>query len=208
MTRNSSHLHRQVLRGLVILAAGLTLSGTPAAQTPAPSWPIAEAPGELRAVVPRAAADRRLDARCSAARVDRCADARRSRLGDCLLSSRRNVREPADRQGSGHCRRANERSPAQPDQRSAPVGSSSCQGQRRASGEERRRLRSKRYRRSRRGAPSDCRAADVRGVPRPGGQIEPRCARRPHGSLSPRSAVGFRDGEIRGWFWVEMPKHR
>jgi hypothetical protein len=21
-------------------------------------------------------------------------------------------------------------------------------------------------------------------------------------------AVGFRDGEIRGWFWVEMPKHR
>ena len=54
MTRNTSHLHRQVLRGLVILAAGLTLSGTPAAQTPAPSWPIAEAPGELRAVVSRA----------------------------------------------------------------------------------------------------------------------------------------------------------
>ena len=54
MTRNIPHLHRQVLRGLVILAAGLTLSGTPAAQATAPSWPIAEAPGELRAVVPRA----------------------------------------------------------------------------------------------------------------------------------------------------------
>ena len=54
MTRNISHLHRQILRGFVILAAGLTLSGTPAAQTPAPSWPIAAAPGELRAVVSRA----------------------------------------------------------------------------------------------------------------------------------------------------------
>jgi hypothetical protein len=54
MTRNIPHFHRQVFRGLVIVAAGLTLSGTPAAQTTPPSWPIAEAPGELRAVVSRA----------------------------------------------------------------------------------------------------------------------------------------------------------
>ena len=54
MTRKNPHHYRRILQGLVVLAAGLALSGRPAAQTTARSWPIAEAPAELRAVVPRA----------------------------------------------------------------------------------------------------------------------------------------------------------
>ena len=167
MTRNIPHLHRQVLRGLVILAAGLTLSGTPAAQTSAPSWPIAEAPGELRAVVPRAdlivvsmhdAVLRELTDALSRGGPG-------SAIGFCHLDatfvSQRIGKE------ARHCRRADERSAAQPNQCPSSVGGASRQGQRRAAGEERRRLR-RRSRRSRRRAPADCRAADVRGVPRAG----------------------------------------
>ena len=54
MTRKIPHRHGRLIQGLVMLAAGFASSGSPAAQTAAPSWPIAEAPAELRAVVPRA----------------------------------------------------------------------------------------------------------------------------------------------------------
>jgi len=54
MTGEIPHRHGRVLLGLVLLLAGVLLSGTPVGQTLPPSWPIAQAPDELRAVVPRA----------------------------------------------------------------------------------------------------------------------------------------------------------
>ena len=40
----------------------------------------------------------------------------------------------------------------------------------------------------------------------PAGEGRPGCAEDDSGALPADRATGFADGEIRGWFWVEMPK--
>ena len=207
MTRISPHLHRQALRGLVILAAGLTLSGTPAAQVTAPSWPIAEAPGELRAVVPRAdlivvsmhdAVLRELtDA------LSRGGPA--SAIGFCHLDatflSQRIGKEEGIAVGRTSDRLRNPTNAPRP--WAAPLVTGNAGRQAKAVD----------------GFVVDL--GDRVGVLRPIAE-RPMCAgcHGPTDKLSPGvlrvladrypldRAVGFRDGEIRGWFWVELPKHR
>jgi hypothetical protein len=207
MTRNIPHLHRQVFRGLVILAAGLTLSGTPAAQTPPPSWPIGEAPGELRAVVPRADL---IVVSMQDAVLRELTDALSrggpaSAIGFCHLDatflSQRIGKEEGIAVGRTSDRLRNPTNAPRP--WAAPLVTGNAGRQAKAVD----------------GFVVDL--GDRVGVLRPIAE-RPMCAgcHGPADKLSPGvlrvladrypldRAVGFRDGEIRGWFWVEMPKHR
>ncbi len=207
MTRNIPHLHRQVFRGLVILAAGLTLSGIPAAQTTPPSWPIADAPGELRAVVPRADL---IVVSMQDAVLRELTDALSrggpaSAIGFCHLDatflSQRIGKEEGIAAGRTSDRLRNPTNAPRP--WAAPLVTANAGRQ--AKGVD--------------GFVVDL--GDRVGVLRPIAE-RPMCAGC-HGPADKLSAgvlpvladrypldraVGFRDGEIRGWFWVEMPKHR
>jgi hypothetical protein len=176
MTRNTSHLYRQILRGFFTLATGLTLSGTPAAQAPPPSWPIAEAPGELRAVVSRA-------------------DLIVVSMHDAVL---RELTDALTRGGPGSAIAFCHLDATFVSQR---IGKE--QGI--AAGRTSDRLRNPTN------APRPWAAPLVKanaGRHGPADKLSPAVL----GALTDRypldRAVGFRDGEIRGWFWVEMPKPR
>ena len=207
MTRNNPHLHRQVFRALLILAAGLTLSGTPAAQTTAPSWPIAEAPAELRAVVSRADL---IVVSMHDAVLRELTDAL-SRGGpgsaiafchlDATFVSQRIGKEQGIAAGRTSDRLRNPTNAPRP--WAAPLVKANAGRQAKSVD----------------GFVVDL--GDRVGVLRPIAE-RPMCAGC-HGAadqLSPAvmsaltdrypldRAVGFRDGEIRGWFWVEMPKPR
>ena len=204
MTRNL-HRRRRLLPALVMLAAGLALSGRPAAQTSAPSWPIGEAPAELRAVVPRAD----LIVVSMQDSVLRELTGALSRGGpgsavsfchlDATYLSQRIGKESGIAAGRTSDRLRNPTNAPRP--WAAPLVKANAGRQ--ANGVD--------------GFVVDL--GNRVGVLRPIAQ-RPVCAacHGPVDKLNPQvlrvladrypadRAVGFREGEIRGWFWVEMPK--
>jgi hypothetical protein len=205
MTRNSPHHYRRVLQGLVMLAAALALPGRPAAQTSAPSWPIAEAPPELRAVVPRADL---IVVSMQDAVLRELTDALSrggpgSAIGFCHLDatyvSQRIGKDTGIAAGRTSDRLRNPTNAPRP--WAAPLVKANAGRQ--AKNVE--------------GFVVDL--GNRVGVLRPIAE-RPVCAacHGPVDRVSPQvlrvladrypadRAVGFREGEIRGWFWVEMPK--
>jgi len=207
MTRNSPHHYRRVLQGLVMLAAALALPRSSAAQTSAPSWPIAEAPPELRAVVPRAdlivvsmqdAVLRELTDALSRGGPS-------SAIGFCHLDatyvSQRIGKDTGIAAGRTSDRLRNPTNAPRP--WAAPLVKANAGRQ--AKNVE--------------GFVVDL--GNRVGVLRPIAE-RPVCAacHGPVDKFSPQVlgvladrypadlAVGFREGEIRGWFWVEMPKRQ
>jgi Protein of unknown function (DUF3365) len=205
---------RQILRGLVVVAAGLAASGTLAAQSASqaaqsahPSWPIAGAPAELRPVVARAdliiismhdSVVRELTDAFSRGGPD-------SAMASCHLDatflSQRIGREEGIAAGRTSDRLRNPTNAPRP--WAAPLV----------------RANAGRQAKSVDGFVVDL--GDRVGVLRPIAE-RPMCAgcHGPADKLSPAvrraladrypvdRAVGFADGEIRGWTWVEMPKYR
>jgi hypothetical protein len=207
MTRNIPHRHRRVLQGFVMLAAALALSGSPAAQISAPSWPIAEAPAELRAVVPRADL---IVVSMQDAVLRELTDALSrggpgSAIGFCHLDatyvSQRIGKDAGIAAGRTSDRLRNPTNAPRP--WAAPLVKANAG----------------RQAKSVEGFVVDL--GNRVGVLRPIAE-RPVCAscHGPVEKVSPQvlrvladrypadRAVGFRDGEIRGWFWVEMPKPR
>ena len=207
MTRNIPHRRRRVLQGLVMLAAGLAVSGSPAAQMSAPSWPIAEAPAELRAVVPRADL---IVVSMQDAVLRELTDALSrggpgSAIGFCHLDatyvSQRIGKDAGIAAGRTSDRLRNPTNAPRPWAAALVKANAGRQAK------------------SVEGFVVDL--DDRVGVLRPIAE-RPVCAacHGPVDKVSPQvlrvladrypadRAVGFRDGEIRGWFWVEMPKHQ
>ena len=207
MTRKISHFSRQVLLALIILVTALTFRSALNAQTSPPSFPISEAPGELRAVVPRAdtiivamhdSVLRELTKALSHGGPD-------SAIGFCHLDatflSQRFGKEEGIAAGRTSDRLRNPTNAPRP--WAAPLVKAYAGRQAKSVD----------------GFVVDL--GDRVGVLRPIAE-RTMCAgcHGPADRLSPGvlsvladrypvdRAVGFRDGEIRGWFWVEMPKHR
>ncbi len=198
---------RQMLRGLVVVAAGLAASGTLAAQIAYPSWPIAGAPAELRPVVARAdlilismhdSVIRELTDAFSRGGPD-------SAMASCHLDatflSQRIGREEGIAAGRTSDRLRNPTNAPRPWAAALVKANAGRQAK------------------SVDGFVVDL--GDRVGVLRPIAE-RPMCAgcHGPADKLSPSvkraladrypvdRAVGFTDGEIRGWNWVEMPKYR
>ena len=207
MTRHIPHRHGRIRLGLVLLLAGVILTGTPVAQTPPPSWPIAEAPDELRAVVPRA--DLIVVSMHDAVLRELTSALARggpgSAIGFCHLDATYVSQRIGKDAGIAAGRTSDRlRNPTNaPRSWAAPLVKANAG----------------RQAKSVEGFVVDL-GSHV-GVLRPIAE-RPVCAgcHGPADKLNPEvlrvladrypvdRAVGFRDGEIRGWFWVEMPKHQ
>lgn len=207
MTRNTSHQRRPVLWAVLVLTAVLCMSARPSAQSDRPSWPISQAPAELRAVVPRAdlivvsmqdAVLRELIDALSRGGAE-------SALAFCHLdatyTSQRIGKDSGIAAGRTSDRLRNPTNAPRP--WAAPLVQANAGRQAKAV----------------EGFVVDL--GNRVGVLRPIAE-RPVCAacHGPADRLSPAvrrvladrypvdRAVNFRDGEIRGWFWVEMPKPR
>ena len=207
MTRNTPHLRRHAVHVAVVLLALFTVSRAPAAQTAPPSWPVAQAPAELKPLISRAdlvivsmhdAVLTELREALSRGGPD---TAIRSCHLDATFVSQRIGREEGIAAGRTSDRLRNPTNAPRP--WAAPfVRANAGQQAKKVDG-------------------FVVDLGDRIGVLRP---IAERAmcdgCHGPADKLTPGvlavlsdrypvdRAVGFREGEIRGWFWVEMPKRR
>ncbi len=208
MLRNTPHRDPHNVRGFVLFVVALLLLGaSPRAQTTYPSWPIAETPSELRFVVSRA--DLIVVAMHDSV-LRELADAFKrggpeSAIGFCHLDATFLSQRIGKEQGVAAGRTSDRlRNPTNaPRPWAAPLVK--AHAGRDAKGVD--------------GFVVDL--GDRVGVLRPIAE-RPVCAgcHGPVDKMKPGvtrvladrypedRAVGFRDGEIRGWFWVEMPKRQ
>ena len=207
MTRHIPHRRGRIGLGLVLLLAGVILSGTPVAQTPPPSWPIAEAPDELRAVVPRA--DLIVVSMQDAVLRELTSALARggpgSAIGFCHLDATYVSQRIGKDAGIAAGRTSDRlRNPTNaPRAWAAPLVKANAGRQAKSVegfvvdlG-------------SRVGVLRPIAERPCARVSRAGGQDRARrCSRVLADRYPVDRAVGFRDGEIRGWFWVEMPKQQ
>jgi len=205
MTRNISHLRSRSLPVLVMLAAGLILLAVPGAQTQFTSWPVSQAPAEFQLVIARAdlvvAAMQDSVLRELTDALSRGGPA--SAISFCHLDATFLAQRVGKAEGIAAGRTSDRlRNPT-----NAPKPWAAALVQTHAGKQAR----------SVEGFAVDL--GEKVGVLRP---ISERamCAgcHGPVEQLSPAvkdvlldrypvdRAVGFKEGEIRGWFWVEMPK--
>ncbi len=208
MTRNTPHRDPHYLRGFFLLVVALLLLGaSPRAQSAYPSWPIAETPSELRFVVSRADL---LIVSMHDSVLRELADAFRrggpeTAIGFCHLDATVMSQRIGKEQGIAAGRTSDRlRNPTNaPRPWAAPLVKANAG--RETKGVD--------------GFVVDL--GDRVGVLRPMAE-RPVCAgcHGPVDKMKPGvtrvlaerypedRAIGFREGEIRGWFWVEMPKHQ
>jgi hypothetical protein len=207
MQRKNPHRSRFLLPGVVVVLAGLALSATPLGQTAFPSWPIAEAPGELRPLVSRAdlVVASMQDAVLRELTEALTRGGPEGAISFCHLDATFITQRVGREEGIAAGRTSDRlRNPTNAPKPWAAELVKANAG---------------RPTKSVDGFVVDL--GDRVGVLRPMAE-RPMCAgcHGPVEQLSPGvmrvlkdrypvdRAVGFREGEIRGWFWVEMPKHR
>ena len=207
MNKKNSHRSRYWLAGVLVVTAGLAMSATPVGQTAFPSWKISDAPGELRPLVSRADL---VVVSMQDAVLRELTDALtrggpEGAIGFCHLDATFVTQRVGKEEGIAAGRTSDRlRNPTNAPKPWAAELVKANAG---------------RPVKSVDGFVVDL--GDRVGVLRPMAE-RPMCAgcHGPAEKLSPGvmrvlkdrypvdRAVGFREGEIRGWFWVEMPKHR
>ena len=208
MTTKIPHSRRHTLMGLLVLLAALAVMGsTLVGQASFPSWPIAQAPGELRPLVSRADL---VVATMQDAVIRELTDALvrggpEKAIGFCHLDatfvSQRVGKEEGIAAGRTSDRLRNPTNAPRPwaaelVKANAGRAAKSVDGFVVDLGDRVGVLRPM----SERGMCANCHG--------PVAQLSPGVMRVLKDRYPVDQAVGFREGEIRGWFWVEMPKHR
>jgi Protein of unknown function (DUF3365) len=207
MTRITPHLRRGTVQVVVVLLALFTVSRSPVAQTTPLSWPVAQAPGELKPIVSRADL---LIISMHDAVVRELTDALsrggpESAIGFCHLDatilSQRIGKEEGIAVGRTSDRLRNPTNAPRP--WAAPLVHANAGRQAKNVdgfvvdlGDRVGVLRPIAER------------AMCAGCHGPADQLSGGVTRVLTDRYPVDRAVGFREGEIRGWFWVEMPKRR